>query len=78
VGPERETEHAEIGKEQDNRNGHGELLLDQGVPPARTGVGGQMKDRRDDETDRGQRQRDDGSARRGAVETLFFVFSATH
>ena len=35
-----------------------------------------MKDRRDDQTDRGQRQRDDESARCGAVETLFFVFSA--
>jgi len=35
-----------------------------------------MKDRRDDETDRGQRERDDESARCGAVETLFFVFSA--
>ena len=35
-----------------------------------------MKDRRDDETDRSQRERDDESARCGAVETLFFVFSA--
>jgi hypothetical protein len=35
-----------------------------------------MKDRRDDETNRGQRQRDDESARCGAVETLFFIFSA--
>ena len=76
VSPERETEHAEIGKEQDNGDGQGELLLDQRAPAARTGVGGQMKDRRDDETDRGQRERDDGSARCGAVETLFFVFSA--
>ena len=35
-----------------------------------------MKHRRDDKTDRGQRERDDRSARCGAVETLFFIFSA--
>ena len=49
VGPERETEHAKVGKEQDNRDGQGELLLDRRAPAARTGVGGQMKDRRDDQ-----------------------------
>jgi hypothetical protein len=76
VGPERETEHAEIGKKQNNGDGQGQLLLDQRAPPARTAVGGEMKDRRDDESDRGQRERDDGSAGCGAVETLFFIFSA--
>src|SRR5438093_5100466 len=76
VGPERETEHAEIGKEQDYGDGQGELLLDQRAPAARTRAGGEVKDRRDDETDRGQRERDGGSARCGAVETLFFIFSA--
>src|SRR2546430_7359002 len=35
-----------------------------------------MKDRRDDETNRGQRERGNGSGSCGAVETLFFVFSA--
>jgi hypothetical protein len=77
VGPERETEHAEIGKEQNNGDGQGELLLDQRAPAARTAIRGEMKDRWDNETDRGQRERDDGSARCGAVEPLFFIFSAT-
>ena len=76
VGPQRETEHAKIGKEQDNGDGQRELLLDQRAPAPRTGAGGQMKDRRDDETDRGERERDDRSARCGFVETLFFIFSA--
>ena len=35
-----------------------------------------MKDRWDDETNRGERERDDESARCGAVEPLFFIFSA--
>src|SRR5438067_11000274 len=35
-----------------------------------------MKDRRDYETNRGQRERGNGSGSCGAVETLFFVFSA--
>ena len=77
VGPERETEHAEIGKEQDNGDG----LTRASARPAGSSRQGlesaaQMKDRRDDETNRGQRERDDGSARCGAVETLFFIFSA--
>src|SRR5438034_3147599 len=76
VGPERETEHAEIGKEQNNGDGQGELLLDQRAPAARTAVGGEMKDSRDNETNRRQRERDDGSGRCGAVETLFFIFGA--
>src|SRR5205809_4299105 len=69
---ERETEHAEIGKEQDNGDRQGALLLDQRAPAAGSGVGGEVKHRRDDETDRGQRERDGGGARCGAVETLFF------
>jgi hypothetical protein len=76
MGPERETEHAEIGKKQNNGDSQGKLLLDQRTPPARTAVGGAMKDRRDDQADRSQRQRDDGSARCGTVETLLFIFSA--
>src|SRR5689334_20736640 len=35
-----------------------------------------MKNRRDNKTDRGQRERDNGSARCGAAKTLFFIFSA--
>ena len=35
-----------------------------------------MKDRRDDQANRSQRERDGPGARRGAVKTLFFIFSA--
>src|SRR6516165_8604992 len=76
VGPEREAEHAEIGKEQNNGDSERELLLDHQVPAARTTLGREMKDRWDDQADRSQRERGDGSARCGAVESLFFVFSA--
>jgi hypothetical protein len=78
MGPERETEHAEIGKKQNNGDGQGELLLDQWAPAGRTAIGGAMKDCRDDETDRSQRERDHRSGSCSAVETLFFIFRAAH
>ncbi len=76
VGPQRETEHAEIGKEQDNGDGQRELLFYLWSPAARTGMRSEMKDRRNDQADRGQRERNDGSARCAAAKTLFLVFSA--
>lgn len=39
-------------------------------------MSGEMKDRRNNETDRGERERDGGSARCAAVETLFLILSA--
>src|ERR1043166_2188432 len=34
-----------------------------------------MKERRDNESNRGQRERDGGSARSGAIEILFFILN---
>ena len=54
VRPEGETEHTEIGKEQNHGDCQGELLFNQGAPAAGGAIGGAMKDRRDNQTDRGQ------------------------
>ena len=48
MSPERETEHAEVGKEQDDGDAQRELLLSQRAPTSGAGISGEVKERRDD------------------------------
>ena len=56
VRHERKNQRQQIGHEEHRGNGHGQPLLGLWRPATRLLVGGQVKDRRNDQTDGSQRE----------------------
>ena len=74
---EREREHADVGQEKHDGDAQRKLTLDGRTPTRRARVRGEVKHRRDNESDGCEGKRDHGRARPGLVEALFLVLCPT-